>query len=127
MITRIDSSNSNISKIDISRQRYVVIKENSQFVISSNDTSFATRRNNVEVFPVEKFIYSETPSPVVDGAQTLFTLDNPYIAGTLVITRGTLRMHPTADYTETSPNAGTFTMAVAPESSEPLIVDYIKQ
>jgi hypothetical protein len=73
---------------------------------------------------VENFIYGETPSPSVNGAQLVFTTANAYIAGTLVVTRGTLRMHPIADFTETSSN--TFTMVVAPESNEPLIVDYIK-
>jgi hypothetical protein len=35
-------------------------------------------------------------------------------------------MHPTADYSETSPSAGTFTMVIAPDTVEPLMVDYVK-
>jgi len=71
-----------------------------------------------------RFIYGETPTPAVNGVQTVFTTAYPYVAGTLGAVRASLRMHPTADFTETS--STTFTMVVAPETGEPLIVDYIK-
>lgn len=70
------------------------------------------------------FVSGESPTPAANGSQTVFTVANAYVAGSLRVTRGSLRMHPTADFTETSPT--TFTMAVAPDSTEPLIVDYIK-
>ncbi len=75
---------------------------------------------------VSNFIFGETPTPATDGEQLVFTVANPYVAGSLRVTRGSLRMHPVVDFVETSPGAGTFTMAVAPDASEPLIVDYIK-
>lgn len=73
---------------------------------------------------VTKFVTGETPTPSPNASQTVFTVANAYVAGTLRVTRGSLRMHPTADFTETSPT--TFTMVVAPDAVEPLIVDYIK-
>jgi hypothetical protein len=72
-----------------------------------------------------RIVAGETPTPAVDGSQTVFTTAHPYVAWSLKVTRGTLRMYPGVDFTETSPT--TFTMTVAPESNEPLIVDYIKK
>lgn len=69
-------------------------------------------------------VYGETPTPATDGAQLVFTVANPYVSGTLVVTRGSLRMHPTTDVSETT--STTFTLVSAPASNEPLIVDYIK-
>jgi hypothetical protein len=123
MITKIDSNNI-VSRFNNQSSRSVVLKENDILIVANQMQSFAIRSNHVEVYPVENFIYGETPSPSVNGAQLVFTTANSYIAGTLVVTRGTLRMHPTSDFTETS--STTFTMALAPESNEPLIVDYIK-
>ena len=73
-----------------------------------------------------RLISGETPTPAVDGVETLFTLANGYVGDTLHVTRGSLRLHPTTDYAETSPSAGTFTTVVAPAVGEPLICDYIK-
>lgn len=72
------------------------------------------------------FVSGQTPTPATNGVVTVFTTTNPYVAGSLRVTRGSLRMHPTVDYAETSPAAGTFTMVVAPDTGEPLIADYIK-
>ena len=73
-----------------------------------------------------EIVSGESPTPAANGSQVLFTCANAYVSGSLKVTRGSLRMHPTTDYTETSPSAGTFTMVLAPASDEPLIVDYIK-
>ena len=101
-----------------------ITTQNNRAVVETSHR-FSTRPTKVEVFPVELFIYGETPSPQTDGAEVVFTTANNYRAGTLCVTRGTLRMYPTTDFSETSAN--TFTMVVAPLSNEPLIVDYIKQ
>jgi len=69
-------------------------------------------------------VSGETPTPATNGVQTVFTVANAYVAGSLKVTRASFRMHPTADFTETS--STTFTMVVAPDTGEPLIVDYIK-
>lgn len=93
-------------------------------VIRSSGISKSVRSVKIEVYPVEKFIYGETPTPETDGVETEFFTEHDYIAGTLCVTRGSLRMHPTGDYSETGSNS--FTMVSAPDSNEPLIVDYIK-
>jgi len=69
-------------------------------------------------------VSGQTPTPAVNGSQTVFTVANAYVAGSLKVTRASFRMHPTADFSETS--STTFTMVVAPETGEPLIVDYIQ-
>jgi len=74
-----------------------------------------------------RFVIGETPTPATDGAQTVFTCANAYVSGTLEVIRGNLVMHPTTDVSETSADAGTFTMVVAPDSDESIIVNYIKQ
>ncbi len=73
-----------------------------------------------------RMVNGETPTPATNGVQTVFTTAYPYVPGTLHVTRGSLRLHPTVDYSETSSALGTFTLQVAPESTEPLITDYIK-
>lgn len=85
-----------------------------------------TSERTVKELDTARFVNGETPTPAVNGEQLVFTTAYPYVAGTLHVTRASLRMHPTADYSETSPSAGTFTMVIAPDSSEPLVVDYIK-
>jgi hypothetical protein len=73
-----------------------------------------------------RMVNGETPTPAANGVVLIFTTAYPYVAGTLHVTRASLRMHPTADYVETSPSAGTFTMVIAPDTLEPLVVDYVK-
>jgi hypothetical protein len=73
-----------------------------------------------------RMVNGETPTPAANGVVLIFTTAYPYVAGTLHVTRASLRMHPTADYSETSPSAGTFTMVIAPDTLEPLVVDYVK-
>ena len=123
MIIKIDSNNI-VSRVSGQSFRAVVLKENDILIVANQSNSFAIRSNKIEVFPVEAFIYGETPTPSTNGVQLVFTTSNNYRTGTLCVTRGSLRMHPTTDFSETSSN--TFTMVVAPDSNEPLIVDYIK-
>jgi hypothetical protein len=80
----------------------------------------------VKELDTARMISGETPTPAANGVVLIFTTAYPYVAGTLHVTRASLRMHPTADYTETSPSAGTFTMVIAPDTLEPLVVDYVK-
>lgn len=77
------------------------------------------------ILDTTRIVTGESPTPTVNGVLTVFTVANPYVAGTLEVTRASLRMHPSVDFSETSET--TFTMVVAPESTEPLIVDYIKK
>lgn len=70
-------------------------------------------------------ITNEEPTPATDGAQTVFTVANTYVAGTLQVMLDGLVQHLTDDYSETT--STTFTMVVAPESDEELRVNYIKQ
>lgn len=105
----------------------VAVFRNSPRVVISrrNENTVFSERVRLDLDTV-RMINGETPTPAVNGAQLVFTTAYSYVSGTLHVTRGSLRMHPTTDFSETSPSAGTFTMVVAPESLEPLIVDYIK-
>lgn len=98
------------NRIKISNQRNVVRTERVRYDV---DTS--------------RFIIGETPSGTVNGVTTVFTCANAYVAGTLEVVRASLHLHPTTDFSETSPSAGTFTMVTAPATGEPVIVNYIKQ
>lgn len=70
------------------------------------------------------FVVQETPTPATDGAQTVFTVANDYVSGKLEVYLDGLRQIPTTDFAETTSN--TFTMVLAPDSDEILLVDYIK-
>ena len=69
-------------------------------------------------------VLNDTPTPATDGLQTVFTVANAYIAGSLVVLLDGLQQIDTADYSETS--STTFTMSVAPATDEVLWVHYIK-
>lgn len=75
---------------------------------------------------IARLVFGATPSPAPNGVQLVFTTPEPYLATTLQVWRGSLRMYPTIDVAETDPTAGTFTLTVAPEVNEPLLVGYIK-
>ena len=71
----------------------------------------------------------EGVSPVEspNGSRTVFTLPSghSYISGRLKVYRSREKLIPGVDFTETSPT--TFTLTVAPDSDEPITLDYIKQ
>lgn len=70
-------------------------------------------------------VTNESPTPSPNGVQTVFTTAYAYRTGTLKVTRGGIRLYPTTDYTETTDT--TFTLVVAPDSGEPLLVEYFKK
>jgi len=70
-------------------------------------------------------VFGETPTPATDGAQTVFTVANAYVSGTLRVYKDKLRQELTTDFTETT--STTFTMTAAPDADEDLRVDYVKQ
>lgn len=74
-----------------------------------------------------RVIFGTTPTPAPNGVETVFYAPDAYVSGTLQVFRGSLRMYPTIDVVETDPNTGKFTLAVAPDSNEPLLVGYVKQ
>jgi len=76
--------------------------------------------------PAGAWVFGETPTPAVDGSTTGFAVTNAYLTGSLIVTRASLRMHPTTDFVENNPVSGTFTMTVPPLVGEPLICDYLK-
>jgi len=102
------------------------ITENEQRHITTAKNTVVTSERTVKELDTARMISGETPTPATDGIELVFTTASPYVAGTLHVTRASLRMHPTADYSETSPSAGTFTMVTAPDTLEPLVVDYVK-
>lgn len=73
---------------------------------------------------IDLLIFGETPTPATNGAQTVFTVANSYVSGTLRVFRNGQLLYEGIDYTETA--STTFTLTVAPDSSEYLRVDYIK-
>lgn len=102
-------------------------------IINRREVNFSTLRNNVvasertvKELDTTRMISGETPIPTPDGIETIFTVAHPYVLGSLKITRASLRLHPTIDYSETSSILGTFTMITAPSVDEPILVDYIR-
>jgi hypothetical protein len=71
----------------------------------------------------------EVPTGAVDGVNTVFTTSQAYTAGSLVVfVRGLVRVAANDDgYTETDPNAGTFTMKEAPFQDDVVFVFYKDQ
>jgi hypothetical protein len=70
-------------------------------------------------------VYGEVPTPAANGTATVFTLSQPYAAGTTRVYVNELRYHGGGvQYTETSPSAGTLTFATAPASGAVILVDY---
>lgn len=83
----------------------------------SNTTRFIQGSNSI--------IVQETPSGSVNSSNTVFTtLQGKYVANSLEVFLNGLQMTKTTDYTETSPGAGTFTMAVAPTTGDVIRVSY---
>jgi len=76
--------------------------------------------NNLKIF--------QLVTPATDGATVIFTTPDAYVANTLQVFRdqSSLQKGATKDFTETSPSAGTFTLASAPDADEDLWVHYIK-
>jgi hypothetical protein len=72
-----------------------------------------------------RLIYHETPTPPPNGVQTVFTVVNAYVSGTLQVFLDGLQQIKVTDYSETT--STTFTMVDAPASDEVLMVSYVKQ
>lgn len=71
-------------------------------------------------------VSNETPTPTVNGVATVFTTANAYRSGTLKVFRSGVRLYGSGvDYSETT--STTFTLNVAPDTGETLLVEYIKQ
>lgn len=74
-------------------------------------------------------IYGEVPSGAINGTNRVFTLSNPYAAGTTRVFLGTSattlqRLENTVSYTETTPGSGVLTLTLAPTTGEVVLVDY---
>lgn len=67
------------------------------------------------------FIDNETPSGVVDGVNTIFTLAQLPASGSLHLYKNGLRQRPTIDYTIVGQ---TITFVVAPDALANLLADY---
>lgn len=63
------------------------------------------------------------PNEAANGSRVLFTVPDAYVSGTLAVYRSGERIHA---FTETSPGAGTFTLSVAPGTTEAIKCDYVK-
>lgn len=76
-------------------------------------------------------VVEEVPTGLINSSNTLFTLANPYVAGStqvyLGLTAATLQLQKQGTaYTETSATAGTITFATAPATGSVLVVTYLK-
>lgn len=71
-------------------------------------------------------IFGQAPSESPNGSRVLFTLPDAYVANKLTVYRNNEPLK-TGEVTETNPNAGTFTLSVAPDTDETIQCDYIKQ
>jgi len=69
-------------------------------------------------------VLAETPAPAPDGTTVLFTLDYPYLSGSILVYVDGIPI-PVAEVTETNPSAGTFTLSWAPDAGEAIIVQYV--
>ena len=67
-----------------------------------------------------------TLSGSINGVNTVFTLSEPYVSGKLLVVVGGITQFQgsgsSGDYVETSPDAGTFTMNVAPATGTNMLV-----
>lgn len=70
----------------------------------------------------QSWVSNRSLSPAPNGSTTLFTTPEAYIAGTTRLYLNGQRLFLTGDYTETSSNSLTFT--VAPYTADMLLVDY---
>ena len=75
----------------------------------------------------ESFVRNEIPTPAPDGAETVFTVANPYEAGSLRVFRDQSVLLGGGGYDFTETTSTTFTLASAPDADEVLWVCYIKQ
>lgn len=69
-------------------------------------------------------IYGEGPNETPNGAITVFSVDNAYVATTTQVTRDGLVMKLGDDYTESAPHLGQITFAVAPATSSVITISY---
>lgn len=74
-----------------------------------------------------RFRFHQTPTPAPDGAQIIFTLPDSesYVSGLLEVFLDGLLQTKDVDYTETT--SQTFTMTIAPDANETLRINYVKQ
>lgn len=70
------------------------------------------------------FHSDETVSGSVNGSNTAFTTQAPYVSATLEVYINGLRQARTTHVTETSPSAGTFTLDIAPLTGDIIRVNY---
>ena len=101
-----------------------VDRDNKVTKISLSRKSVSNKIRGVDV-DTSRFIFHETPSPVANGAQLVFTVDDAYMPGLLEVFKDGLLQIKDVDYTETG--LFTFTFVVAPEYDENLRVNYIKR
>ncbi len=90
-------------------------------------TASQTANADVTSFDEEALYMIEDLTTQVDGITALFTTSIPYLPGKIrVYLDGVLQnFNPTTRVTETSPAAGTFTLASVPFVGQNLVVDYI--
>jgi len=74
--------------------------------------------------PIYNFIDDEVPNGVINGSNTVFTLDRLPYRGSVKIYRGGARQRVGEDYTFTNSEQKQFTFLIAPEVGEVLLADY---
>jgi hypothetical protein len=71
------------------------------------------------------FISDATPTGLVNSSNTSYTTATSFVAGTLEVFLNGLKQARSADYTETTPASGVFTMATAPTTGDILRVNFL--
>lgn len=97
-----------------------ILKDLSKKNVQSNEGYMKGSVHNAKSTQI-KFIDDETPSGVINGINTIFTIKRVPAQGSLKLYRGGTRQRITEDYTL---SGKTLTLLIAPQVGEILLVDY---
>lgn len=86
-----------------------------------NENTMQYEPSSSAVVIAGNLIRYETPTPATDGAETNFSVANPYVAGTLKVFRDGVDIGCTED----DPDTGAFSLASAPDADEDIWCDYL--
>lgn len=96
-------------------------------IIDVNTSSKVVSNKMVLTLDTARFKFFQIPTPTPDGIETIFTLSESYVAGTLTVYRDQLALQGNGvDFTETTPDSGIFTLTSAPLTGEVVWANYIK-
>jgi len=80
--------------------------------------------NQMMIVGSNSIITDETPTGLVNSANTVFTTSQPYVGSSLQVFINGIKQKRVTHYTETSPGTGSFTMSDAPLTGDDIMVSY---